>query len=290
MNVKKTGRHLMNLNKTVAFIGAGSMAEAMIAGIVNKNTLAPERVIVTNRSNEQRREELLSKYGVSVTKSVEFAVQEANAIILAMKPKDAEQALAGIKDLLRPDQVVLSVLAGVSTSFMEENLNEGQPVVRVMPNTSSMIGESITAISTGKHASIEDVLFAKELLESIGKVVTINEDQMDVFTGVAGSGPAYFYYLIEHLEQAAIEGGLDETIARDVAVQTVFGASKMVMETKESPSILREKVTSPNGTTAAGLKALAEFGGGRAVKEAVRNAAKRSNEICESFEKTPVKA
>lgn len=266
-------------NKTIAFLGAGSMAEAMIAGIVNAKKISQDQIIVTNKSNRQRITELEMKYGIKGMSREEMDFKNIDIFILAMKPKDAEVALHSIKDQLKPEQLVISVLAGISTAFMEYNLEEGQQVVRVMPNTSSMIGESATAISKGKYTAKSKLEDAKELLSCIGEVYVIKEDKMDIFTGIAGSGPAYFYYLMEHIEKAGKEAGLDVEMSRKIASQTILGAAKMVMENDETPAELRENVTSPNGTTAAGLDALASYGGGKAIAQAVKHAAQRSKEI-----------
>jgi pyrroline-5-carboxylate reductase len=148
-----------------------------------------------------------------------------------------------------------------------------------------MIGESATAMSPGTHTTQNNTKLAKELLECIGKVFMITEDQMDIFTGLAGSGPAYFYYLMEHMEQAGVEGSLDMETTREIIAQTVLGAARMIMEQYEDPGVLRENVTSPNGTTAAGLDALSRNGGGKAIAAAVLSAAKRSREISSDLEK-----
>ena len=203
-----------------------------------------------------------------------------------MKPKDAETALQSIQDLLQPHQLILSVLAGITTSFIEQHVPLGQQVIRVMPNTSSMVRESATAISSGKYTTEQNMLMANELLEAIGKVYIIPEEQMDIFTGIAGSGPAYFYYLMEHMERAGIEGGLPEETARQIIAQTLLGAAKMIQEQGETPTVLRKNVTSPNGTTAAGLSALEMNGGGIAISEAIKSAADRSKEISEQLEKS----
>lgn len=266
-------------HKSVVFLGAGSMAEAMIAGIVSANKVPSKQIIVSNNSNRTRLIELENKYGIRGVPREQLRLNEIDVLILAMKPKDAEKALLSIKDEITQGQVVLSVLAGISTSFMEQNLKPGQQVIRVMPNTSSMIGESATAISKGKFTKDEQVVLAKELLEAIGEVYVIEEDKMDIFTGIAGSGPAYFYYLMEHIEIAGKDAGLDEETSRKIASQTILGAAKMMMENDSTPADLREKVTSPNGTTAAGLEALAKHGGGKAIKQAIQHAAKRSKEI-----------
>lgn len=265
--------------KVIGFIGAGSMAEAMISGIVASEIIPANNVVVSNRSNIDRLMELENKYGVRGVMKQDLNMNELDIIVLAMKPKDIEIALSSLKDQLNSSQLLLSVLAGVSTSYMEEGLNPGQPVIRVMPNTSSMIGESATAISAGKHVAMDHIVDTKVILETIGKVYTIEEEQMDVFTGVAGSGPAYFYYLMEHMEKTAKDAGLDEEVTRDVVAQTILGAAKMMQTNNEEPASLRKKVTSPNGTTAAGLEALSENGGGKAISAAIKGAAERSKEI-----------
>lgn len=271
--------------KVIGFIGAGSMAEAMISGIVASEIIPAKNVVVSNRSNIERLMELENKYGVRGVMKQDLNMNELDIIVLAMKPKDIEIALASLKDQLNSSQLLLSVLAGVSTSYMEEGLNPGQPVIRVMPNTSSMIGESATAISAGKHVAMDHIVDTKVILETIGKVYTIEEEQMDVFTGVAGSGPAYFYYLMEHMEKTAKDAGLDEEVTRDVVAQTILGAAKMMQTNNEEPASLRKKVTSPNGTTAAGLEALSENGGGKAISAAIKGAAERSKEISAEKEK-----
>ncbi|WP_079505211.1 pyrroline-5-carboxylate reductase [Mesobacillus jeotgali] len=270
--------------KKVAFLGAGSMAEAMISGVVKSGKMHTENVYVTNKSNEARLERLASRYGVKAMPQDELPYEDIDLFILAMKPKGAAGALAALKDKIRPGQVVVSVLAGISTGFMEGNLKSGQQVVRVMPNTSSMIQESATAMSPGRYASNENVEDVKELLTSMGKVFRIEEGQMDIFTGLAGSGPAYFYYLMEHMERVGRENGMDEKVAREIIAQTILGAAKMIMEKDETPEVLRKNVTSPNGTTASGLNALSEYNGGTAIAQAVNQAAKRSREINEELE------
>ncbi|CAM3897497.1 pyrroline-5-carboxylate reductase [Mesobacillus thioparans] len=271
-------------HKKVAFLGAGSMAEAMISGVVKSGKMRAENVYVTNRSNAARLERLESRYGINAMPQSELPYEEIDMFILAMKPKGASGALADLKDKVVPGQVVVSVLAGISTGFMEENLKGGQQVVRVMPNTSSMIQESATAMSPGRHTSNENIEDTKELLSSMGKVFLIEEEQMDIFTGLAASGPAYFYYLMEHMERVGKENGMDEKMAREIIAQTILGAAKMIIEKDETPEVLRKNVTSPNGTTASGLNALRKYNGGTAISQAVNHAANRSKEINKELE------
>ncbi|MCM3598260.1 pyrroline-5-carboxylate reductase [Metabacillus idriensis] len=269
--------------KSVAFLGAGSMAESMISGIVQVGSIPAENVYVTNRSNQLRLKEMNHVYGVNAVQQDALPYEEIDLFILAMKPQGAADALRALKDKVRADQVVISVLAGISTEFMEDHLNLNQQVVRVMPNTSSMIQESATALSPGRHTAMDNVLAVKELLSCMGKVFLIEEEQMDIFTGIAGSGPAYFYYLMEHMEQAGVEKGMDEEMVREIVAQTILGAAKMIMANDEAPESLRKKVTSPNGTTASGLEALRKNNGGKAISQAIHHAAKRSKELNEEM-------
>lgn len=271
--------------KTIAFLGAGSMAEAMISGMIQTEIVPAKQIIVTNKCNQERLNTIENKYEVRTVPLADMPYKEVDFFMLAMKPKDAEDTLASIKDVIQTDQIVISVLAGISTSYMEEKLNPGQQVIRVMPNTSSMIQESATAMSPGAHCNNDNAELVKEMLSCMGKVFVIGEEQMDIFTGMAGSGPAYFYYLMEQMESIGERSGMDTETARNIAAQTLYGAAKMIMEREESPANLREKVTSPNGTTAAGLDALKEYHGGEAILQAISHAANRSKEISKELER-----
>ncbi|EIT86797.1 pyrroline-5-carboxylate reductase [Fictibacillus macauensis ZFHKF-1] len=275
---------MMLQKKKVLFIGAGSMAEAIAAGIVQQNKVPPNHITMTNKQDEQRRVQLMKDYHVISLPIEETEVQEADLIVLAMKPKDAASAIAALAPKLLPHQLLLSVIAGVTTTFLEGMLPLEQPVIRVMPNTSSTIGESITALTPGVAVSADHLQLARTLFESIGGVTVINEQQMDVFTGIAGSGPAYIYYVLEHMEETAKQEGIPPELAREIVAQTVLGASKMVLETKTSPRTLRKKVTSPNGTTAAGVDALKQHGAGMAFTEAILRAKNRSTAIAKELE------
>ncbi|ARJ75216.1 pyrroline-5-carboxylate reductase [Bacillus velezensis] len=272
--------------KKVAFIGAGSMAEGMISGMVRAKKIPNQNICVTNRRNTERLAELEHQYGIQGIAFDSMKTEDIDVFILAMKPKDAEIALAALKRRIQPHQIILSVLAGITTSFIQQSLHDRQPVVRVMPNTSSMIGESATAAAFGDHVSYGSAKTAVSLLECLGEVYVIKEDQMDIFTGIAGSGPAYFYYLMEFIEKAGEEAGLDKRLSRKIGAQTLLGAAKMLMETGEKPDVLRENITSPNGTTEAGLDALRSEGGGEAIAKAIKHATERSIEISKTIEKT----
>lgn len=177
---------------------------------------------MTNRRNTERLAELEHQYGIQGIAFDSMKTEDIDVFILAMKPKDAEIALATLKRRIQPHQIILSVLAGITTSFIQQSLHDRQPVVRVMPNTSSMIGESATAAAFGDHVSYGSAKTAVSLLECLGEVYVIKEDQMDIFTGIAGAGPAYFYYLMEFIEKAGEEAGLDKRLSRKIGAQTLL--------------------------------------------------------------------
>ncbi|PAD38873.1 pyrroline-5-carboxylate reductase [Terribacillus sp. 7520-G] len=267
------------------YVGAGSMAEGMIAGMQASDRLQNEQIHVTNRSNAKRLLELEDRYGITAIPREKVDWHSMDVIILAMKPKDMTAALIDLQEKVQKGQLILSVAAGIQNEQIEHYLPDNQPVVRIMPNTSSTIGESATAIAPGKHISADQLALVKELVRTFGEAFVIDEEQMDVFTGMAGSGPAYFYKLLEHFEETGVAAGFDRETARKIGTRTMLGAARMLLETTEGPSVLRKKVTSPNGTTAAGLKALNEAGAGEAMAEAILSAAARSNEISEELKK-----
>ncbi|MEK5391301.1 pyrroline-5-carboxylate reductase [Margalitia sp. FSL K6-0131] len=272
----------MTLNQSIAFLGAGPMAEAIISGIINKQIIPAPHIFVQNHHNKERLLDLRNKYHINID-NVE--IEKADIIVLAMQPKHLEQALLSIKNKVTPDKVIISVVTSVNTSYMEECLG-GQPqMIRVMPNTSSMVGESATALSAGAYTSKDSVALAMEIFRGIGEVYQIEEKRMDIFTGIAGSAPAFFYALMEQMEQAAVEEGLPKSIARYAIAQTVFGSAKMVLEQEESFAELIKNVAAPNGPTAKGLEALEAFGGNKAIIEAVKATVERSKEMGEPFVK-----
>lgn len=261
------------------------MAEGMIAGMNGSDSMHHERIYVTNRTNSERLGELQERYAITGIPQAEVDWSSMDIIILAMKPKDITASLIDLQDKVQEGQLIISVAAGIQNEQIEHYLPENQPVVRIMPNTSSTIGESATAIAPGTHVSVEQLTLVTELVKTFGEAFVIAEEQMDVFTGMAGSGPAYFYKLMEHFEETGVAAGFDRDTARKIGTQTMLGAARMLVETEEEPAILRKKVTSPNGTTAAGLEALNDAGVGEAMTKAILSAAERSNEISEELKK-----
>lgn len=267
------------MNKTIAFFGAGNLAEAIIAGITQANVVATDQVLVTNRSNQERLERIAGKYGVLCDQNKKEMIQKAEIIILAMKPKDAGDYLDWLNGYIKPHHLVISVIAGLSIKQMEKKLGDGIPVIRAMPNTSALIGQSATAISKGTHVQSSQLLLAEELFQTVGSTKVVDEKDMHTITAIAGSGPAFFYYMVEAMEKAAAEAGLDRDTALELLTQTVIGAGKMLESSGEGPEQLRINITSPSGTTEAGLNQLMKNDFDKVVKACIDGARQRSIEI-----------
>lgn len=266
----------------ITFIGAGSMAEAVIRGLVEKAGVPPAHIRVINRQNADRLAELKQRYGVGTASGEEAraaVVRDADLVVLAMKPKDVASGLAGMRGLLHPGQLIVSMVAGLSISTIHDLLRSRLPVVRTMPNTSSHIGLGATGLSFSQAVEEPQQRIALEMFRSMGTAVVVEEALLDTVTGVSGSGPAYVYYLIESMIRGGIEGGLAPEAARELTIQTVLGAAQMVRSTGEDPAELRRKVTSPNGTTQAALETLDRYHFSEAVEGAVRRAAERAGEL-----------
>ncbi|WP_433946489.1 pyrroline-5-carboxylate reductase [Paenibacillus sp. SN-8-1] len=266
----------------ICFYGAGSMAEAIVRGLINKAVAKPEQISMLNRSSQERIEFLHSTYGVRIAsdaKEKEELLQGASILVLAMKPKDAGEALKALGPLLREDQLIISVIAGLSINTIHALLGRKQPVARTMPNTSSSIGLGATGIAFSSEVSEERREQVLSIFEAVGLVSVIPEEQMDILTGISGSGPAYIYYMMESMIAAGIEGGLSAEQARDLTVQTVLGAANMMLQTGEDPALLRKAITSPNGSTQAALEVFEGAGFSETVRAAVRRCAERSREM-----------
>ncbi|MCL6520815.1 MAG: pyrroline-5-carboxylate reductase [Firmicutes bacterium] len=262
----------------LGLVGAGEMAEALLAGLVGGGRLRPERILVNNRSNRARLEHLAAHWGVRATRE-KAALAEADLLVLAVKPADAAEALAQLRPHVREGAALVSVVAGLPTEAILARLGRELPVVRAMPNTPSRVGEGATALAAGRLAGPRELALARQLFAGVGRVVEVGEEALDAVTGLSGSGPAYVFLLLEALIAAGVKEGLEYGVARELALQTVFGAAKMALERGEDPARLREEVTSPNGTTMAGLAALEQRGFRQALEAAVGRAAARAREL-----------
>lgn len=269
----------MLAHKTIGFIGAGSMAEAILEGLITEKKVKPHQVSMVNRQNRTRIKEICQKYGLDWTKQSEENVAGAEIVILAVKPKDAAGVLRKWGERLQDGQILISAVAGITTEFIDNYLQNRVSVMRVMPNTSCRVGRSATAMSKGSRATREAVEITREIFSTIGLVVMVEEALMDAVTGLSGSGPAYIYTMTEAMESAGVSAGLDPETARILTVQTLLGAAHMLMESGKNARQLCEEVTSPGGTTMAGLQALRDYRFDEAVKAAVLKAAKRAGEL-----------
>lgn len=263
----------------IGFLGAGSIVEAMLSGILKKGLLSPDRITITNRNNQDRLDLLSETYGVHATLDKWDVIRSADILILAIKPKDAGEALRDFCGAVRPGQLIISVIAGVSTSLISEWLDVDCPIIRTMPNTSSAVGLSATGLAANRHVSEEQLQLATRLFEAIGSVYPVAEEELDIVTGLSGSGPAYIYYLVEAMMGAGATAGLSREMARQLTLQTVIGAAQMLLDTREEPALLRKKVTSPGGTTQAGLEVLESYQFQQAVTSAILRATERSREM-----------
>lgn len=277
----------MKKETTIAFIGAGSMAEALIAGMT-KTLYRPEQIIVTNRCNQERLRYMKETYGVQIETNKEKALKAADIIILAMKPKDAMEGIVSIATDVSEHHLVISVLAGVSTDTIMSLIGKKVSIVRAMPNTSATIGQSATALALGRFANEEHLAIAETLFRTVGIVTVVSEDDLHAVTGLSGSGPAYVYYLVEAMEKAANEIGLDRSIAKELILQTIIGAAQMLKTTNNPPSVLRKEVTSPGGTTEAGIQVLEQYHYQEAVIACIKRATERSAELGKALVPTAI--
>lgn len=270
--------------QTIAFIGAGSMSEALLRGIVEAKLVRSLSVVVLNRHDRGRLTDLKMAYGIRVpeTNDIEERLQlvrDADIVVLAMKPKDVGAAMIEFQAALRPEQLLLSVVAGLSIDTIERLIGRPQPIVRTMPNTSSTIGLGATGLACSASVSISQRAMALDMLGAVGKAVPLEENMLNLVTGLSGSGPAYVYYLMEAMIAAGVDGGLSESESRTLVLQTVLGAARMVESTGEDPAALRAKVTSPNGTTFAAIGVLEQYRFGEGIVKAIQRAASRAGEM-----------
>lgn len=266
------------INK-LTMIGAGNMAEALLQGMINNQLIQAEKIWVTNRSNEQKLQELKEKYAVNISYDQEKLLAGADVIILAMKPKDVARAMEQIRQYLTKDTLIISVLAGVPMESIETLAGQKLPVVRAMPNTSAAIGLSATGVAVNDIVTDGQKELIKTIFDTVGLTVFVKEEQLDAVTGVSGSGSAYVYYLAEAMEKGAVEIGLDPEIAKALVRQTLLGAANMLEQSGKSPEQLRKEVTSPGGTTEAGLKVLDAHQVNKAFAECIQTATSRSKEM-----------
>ncbi|NRD80663.1 pyrroline-5-carboxylate reductase [Bacillus sp. BRMEA1] len=270
------------MNK-IAIVGAGSMAEAFISGILENGLIERKNIWVTNNANQARLAYLEEQYGIQSSYDLNALFDRADVVMLAMKPKDAASAIEYIRGHLSPDMLIVSVLAGVSMDAIETLAVKPLSIARAMPNTSAAVGKSATAIAVNSRVTDAQLETAKQLFATVGLASFVEEDQLDAVTGLSGSGPAYIYYLIEAMEKSAVEIGLDKQMGKELIVQTLIGAAEMVKNSAKSPEQLRREVTSPGGTTEAGVRVLEEHGVQEAFISCIKAAAAQSKKMGEAL-------
>ncbi|MDA7027051.1 pyrroline-5-carboxylate reductase [Bacillus sp. CLL-7-23] len=268
--------------KRIVFIGAGSMAESMIKGLIKSGTLTPKQITATNKSNKARLKELHDVYEINTEQDIGQAVAQFDTIVLAVKPKDAAESIEKIQPYLHKEQLIISILAGISIDTIQHFTRKKLPIVRAMPNTSASIQKSATAFTAGPYVTEEQIDEVTNLFHTIGSVTMVEETALDAVTAVAGSGPAFVYRFVEALEKSARELGLDELTAKQLIIDMIIGAAQMLESGKE-PALLRKEITSPGGTTEAGIRVLHELQFEKTVITCVKEAAKRSAEMREQL-------
>lgn len=261
---------------TVAIVGAGVMGETFVSGLVRAGW-RPQDLVVSDKSKE-RLALLAQRYGVA-TVPAEQAVADADTVLLAVKPQDMEHVLAAISTTLRPGTLVVSIAAGIPTTYVEQRLPEGTPVVRAMPNTPAMVDEGMAAVSGGVYCEQPHLERAEALMRACGQVLSVAEHHLDAVTAISGSGPAYIFYVVEAMIEAGVLLGLPRSTSTDLVVQTLYGAATMLKETGEHPTVLRERVSSPGGTTMAALRELDDHKVRAAFLTAMEAAARRSAQL-----------
>lgn len=264
--------------KKIAVIGGGKMGSVIVKGIVTNQLTSPDKVIVADKVPACR-EGLRKTYGVGVTEDNTNAIKGVEVIILAVKPQDMGTLLRELSQAIDKKKLVISIAAGITAGFIENLLSEGVRVIRVMPNTPALIGEGATALARGKKATEKDLELASFIFGACGLTVTVKEELMDAVTGLSGSGPAYGFVIIEALADAGVLMGLSRDIALKLAAQTMLGAAKLCLQGDKHPAELKDMVTSPGGTTIAGLQALEEGGLRATLMAAVEAATRRSQEL-----------
>lgn len=270
----------------ICFVGAGAMAEAIVSGLLEQKRVKPGQLTVTNREDRFRLDELVFNFGIVAEDEQKYrAIHEADILILAMKPKDVPDALRQIVDYVRAEQLFISVVAGIKMCAIEKVLGEQICIVRTMPNTSAKVGQAVTGMCYNDYVSEQQIKLAKSIFESIGMVFMTTEDKLDAVTGLTGSGPAYVYAFVEAMIKGGIDVGFSEEQAKGLALQTLKGASEMLQQSKEEPHVLRQQVTSPNGTTAKGLHTLQLYKFEEAIRQCIQQATLRSQELGEQLQK-----
>ncbi|MEA3560469.1 MAG: pyrroline-5-carboxylate reductase [Candidatus Omnitrophota bacterium] len=265
-------------NKKIGIIGCGNMGEALIRGMLAEKLAAPGDILISDKSNE-REDCIKSKFNVNAADSGRALVINSDVIILAVKPRDIGQLLQGLADMFKPGQLMVSIVAGITTVNIQRLINAKLNLVRVMPNSPALINQAISAVYYGPGIKEADKAIVGSIFNCLGEVVEVEESLMDGVTAISGSGPAYFFLLIKYLIAMGIKFGLTEKIAARLALQTALGSARMALEVEEDIDVLIKKVTSKGGTTEAALKVFEEMKIKEIYSKAVEAARSRAGEL-----------
>lgn len=261
---------------TIAILGPGVMGGNLLAALLRAGHDESDLVVAGRMSG--RAERLAAEHGVRSTTAHEAAAQ-ADVVVLAVKPQDMATLLSQIHGAVRGHTLVISIAAGITTDYLEQRLPEGTGVVRVMPNTPALVDEGMSVASPGRHCTAEHLEQARLLLATFGQVLVLDERHQDAVTAISGSGPAYIFYVVEAMIEAGVLLGLPRATATELVVQTLYGAATMIRQTGEHPTVLREEVSSPGGTSVAALRELEDHKVRAAFLTAIEAAARRSGEL-----------
>lgn len=267
--------------KSIGFVGAGNMAEAMIRGLLRGQVFTPKQV-TASAPREERQRELAEKYGIRATGDNREAARQS-IVVLSVKPQILSRVLDEIAGTVSAESLVISIAAGVPVTVIQSKLRPETRVVRAMPNTPALVDAGATAIARGEHARESDLEDAKRIFDAVGVTVVLDESLLDAVTGLSGSGPAYVFLILEALSDAGVKVGLSRRTAQLLAAQTLLGSAKLLIETNEHPGRLKDMVTSPGGTAITGLHTLEHGGLRTTLMNAVEAATRRSRELGEAL-------
>jgi pyrroline-5-carboxylate reductase len=262
----------------LGILGAGNMAEAIVRGVLSAGRMLADQIIAADVS-PARRTFFESELKVKAVEDNRAVASQSRVLLLSVKPQMCKMVLEGIADVVAADATIISIMAGISSRYINSALGGNRRVVRTMPNTPMLVGEGMVAISAGAHATADDLAKARRLFDAAASVIEVREDQIDAVTAVSGSGPAYFFFLVEQMIAAGIKLGLSAEDAKLLSSKTAMGAAKMLVGSTDSPQELRRKVTSPGGTTNAAITTMEALQFPEIVMKAMRACADRSKEL-----------
>jgi len=277
MFLRKRG-YVMQADKKTGFVGAGNMATALIKGLIESGVYPPDRLVASDKDRGKLKR-LQSEYGIKGADSNAEMIRECSIVLLCVKPQNMREVLKEIKEVIHKDHLIISIAAGIPLGMIGGVLGPGLPLIRVMPNTPALVQQGVSALARGDHATPEHMEEARRIFGAVGDTVDVKEELMDAVTALSGSGPGYVFRIMECMVNAGVSVGLEEETALRLVVQTFLGAAYLAKDSTESLASLRQMVTSPGGTTAAGLATFDKMGLKEMVASAIKAAWARSVEL-----------